>query len=1175
MKRILSIFLVLCLFLTSMPMVFAEVDKTLLDAKITEVTTRLGVVVLEGEALPGEEYTTPEARTLLQEKLVLAEGVNTSSESVQVDVDNALTELTDALIAFNLVVSVEPDKGLLDLKIEEVTIRLLDVVLEGEAGPGDEYSTPEARTLLQEALALSEAVSVDAFATQEVIDSSLATLSQALVEFDAVVDMKEYRTIGTLENLITTTNETMTELYILEEPSIVPHGKTWLPLTEMAYATAVTDELNVLEAFVLNKDATNNFDAENVVRYHTLLDLLTAMHAQTSIIDVNGADLNSRLNTAETILGNTVITGDGLDGWDVASTSKFLTSDEFDMFNLVLVDARNYYDNLPPGRTQAQVDVYKDSVQNVIDVSTNFPKGKYNTTYTPEQYTDLQTTITELLDALEITGNKFDNPSYLDLPIGEKYTMAPKQLTQAHLDEITTLLDGVGATTEPWELAKFYTQNWSMVVNEYANLITHSIDTTELSNTLTTIEGFINSIVVTEDPDTVDIGTKILATQGEKDLLLSKVVDISNIKDSATLTLNQYSEALTLLSALELEYFELPEGTIATGGAVESLLNTIIHFLNNAITVYETEDDLLMLGEGVTYYSKADRDAKLVELEALRPADPSSMTTEEATLAYNTLQDMYLNFISTGTENVLDRVAFDAAYSRLMTRLNKTDVGTATSVGRYSTTQEAYDKAMLDKTTLDTTVGDADPMTQNVLNAATELYTDIFEALDLASTLRVSLPTGDTNQNTPQTPNPAPTPQPQQPVDVKTESSVETTKEDEEGKKEVIVEVDTTKLDTLLKQQIKNIENNNTIEKEVTVKVQTKGDKTSVTVNKDIVDSLEKEDFKLKIESDGISYKLKAKEISKENVSKKLGVKSEDIDEIDISILIEKTDTEPKLEEGTKLLSDVTSFKIVAKTKDRTGTEKETNISNFETYVTRVIKLTNVRNRDEIGTGVVVTVNGVQPVPTRIYKENGVYYAELSSLTNSEYTVISSKAKVDSVKGHWSEEVVNRMVSNMVVTDTKNYSPDKAITREDFIVYLTKAMGIYRDNSIDYAHKFKDVTDKNDLAAISAASEYNLVEGYPEGVFKPSNLLTREEAMVLISRAVAIAEVEDINTLRITTFKDYSEVSTWAKDGALSAIRKGLVQGQGNNTLAPKSNITHSETLEILYNILNKSGLSD
>ena len=52
----------------------------------------------------------------------------------------------------------------------------------------------------------------------------------------------------------------------------------------------------------------------------------------------------------------------------------------------------------------------------------------------------------------------------------------------------------------------------------------------------------------------------------------------------------------------------------------------------------------------------------------------------------------------------------------------------------------------------------------------------------------------------------------------------------------------------------------------------------------------------------------------------------------------------------------------------------------------------------------------------------------------------------------------------------------------------------------------KDVETSHELAdAIKIVAEYGIISGYPDGSFKPSARISREEAMVMYSRAMAIA----------------------------------------------------------------------
>ncbi len=86
------------------------------------------------------------------------------------------------------------------------------------------------------------------------------------------------------------------------------------------------------------------------------------------------------------------------------------------------------------------------------------------------------------------------------------------------------------------------------------------------------------------------------------------------------------------------------------------------------------------------------------------------------------------------------------------------------------------------------------------------------------------------------------------------------------------------------------------------------------------------------------------------------------------------------------------------------------------------------------------------------------------------------------------------------------------------------------------------------------------MQGY-DGKISPEDSLTREEAAVMICRALGIETQETVNK----TFSDYASVSDWARPYINAMVNEGLLNGSYGN-LNPKNTITRSEVVTILDN---------
>ena len=87
-------------------------------------------------------------------------------------------------------------------------------------------------------------------------------------------------------------------------------------------------------------------------------------------------------------------------------------------------------------------------------------------------------------------------------------------------------------------------------------------------------------------------------------------------------------------------------------------------------------------------------------------------------------------------------------------------------------------------------------------------------------------------------------------------------------------------------------------------------------------------------------------------------------------------------------------------------------------------------------------------------------------------------------------------------TSKTTFSPDSSITREETAIILTRNLMLQPDTGENTSF-----TDSRELSEwsrgyIATAARYGLVNGYPDGSFRPKNPITRGEAAILVVKAV-------------------------------------------------------------------------
>lgn len=101
--------------------------------------------------------------------------------------------------------------------------------------------------------------------------------------------------------------------------------------------------------------------------------------------------------------------------------------------------------------------------------------------------------------------------------------------------------------------------------------------------------------------------------------------------------------------------------------------------------------------------------------------------------------------------------------------------------------------------------------------------------------------------------------------------------------------------------------------------------------------------------------------------------------------------------------------------------------------------------------------------------------------------------------------------------------------------------------------------------AIKNLNTRGLINGYPDGTFKPQNTITRAEAAVIIAGAL------DLKKTKNPTFSDVKSTS-FAFDAIAAVAEKGIITGRTAGKFTPEGHLTRAEMATILKRAYNLSG---
>lgn len=169
----------------------------------------------------------------------------------------------------------------------------------------------------------------------------------------------------------------------------------------------------------------------------------------------------------------------------------------------------------------------------------------------------------------------------------------------------------------------------------------------------------------------------------------------------------------------------------------------------------------------------------------------------------------------------------------------------------------------------------------------------------------------------------------------------------------------------------------------------------------------------------------------------------------------------------------------------------------------------------------------------------------------------------EDIEGHWAEKSICEMEKYKVINGYPDgsFRPDSEMTRAEFIKIVVNMLKLEKESS-----KYIPDVSRQDwyCSDIRKAVEAGIIQGDIEGYIHPNSNITREEAVVILSRAFKIIDNNNISK----TYIDESEISSWAKDELNTFSKNGYLTGYEDSTIRPKDYIKRAETLTIIHRII-------
>ena len=195
---------------------------------------------------------------------------------------------------------------------------------------------------------------------------------------------------------------------------------------------------------------------------------------------------------------------------------------------------------------------------------------------------------------------------------------------------------------------------------------------------------------------------------------------------------------------------------------------------------------------------------------------------------------------------------------------------------------------------------------------------------------------------------------------------------------------------------------------------------------------------------------------------------------------------------------------------------------------------------------------------TKFSKLLSILLCLVMALTLLPTVALAAGSGYQDTDGHWAETAIDRWSAYGVLEgDSGNFNPDGALTRAQMAAILSRLLNL--PDAPDAG--FSDVKPDDWFAEyINKCAAAGIMLG-DNGKANPNEPITRQQAIVMIARALGIQPIENPD---LTKYADAAQVSAYAQGYVAALIEAGIVGGVTADLLAPQANINRASTVTIL-----------
>ncbi|MFH1576060.1 MAG: S-layer homology domain-containing protein, partial [Candidatus Margulisiibacteriota bacterium] len=167
----------------------------------------------------------------------------------------------------------------------------------------------------------------------------------------------------------------------------------------------------------------------------------------------------------------------------------------------------------------------------------------------------------------------------------------------------------------------------------------------------------------------------------------------------------------------------------------------------------------------------------------------------------------------------------------------------------------------------------------------------------------------------------------------------------------------------------------------------------------------------------------------------------------------------------------------------------------------------------------------------------------------------------DVPSGYYAKEAIDKMAALDIMSGLADgsFQPEQEITRAQLALVLVRSLG--KKTSKVTQRIFKDIPEDFWASSyVKSAVELGLIEGYPDGTFRPNWPMTRAEVVAVLARFDHFPEI----TVTKPPYDDVP-IDYWAAGMITEAKKRGILSYIVGDQFLPKEKVTRGELAQMLY----------